>query len=89
MMGAPMKAPAVQGWHSELAEAQERGVSLQHLRRQRKMGIGSPGVKSGRRWFYANGSFAEYLEAKRKAEAAERERPPTRGRRPARPSLTV
>jgi len=87
-MGAPMKRSAIPGWHDEMEEARERGVSLVHLRRQRRARIGPQPTKFGRRVLYRDGGNARYLDKKYEDEQAERERPPTRGR-PARSRLTV
>jgi hypothetical protein len=84
-MGAPMQTPRIEGWHTEAEEAAERGVSLQHLRKQCRAGIGPMPTKFGRRPMYPDGGNARYLEKKHAAEQAERGRPPTRGRRPAPP----
>jgi len=84
-----MKLPNIPGWHTEREEADERGTSLQQLRKQRRLGIGPMPVKFGRRWLYADGGNARYLEKQHAAQQAERERPPTRGRRPTSAGLTV
>jgi hypothetical protein len=61
--GSKNTAPAVQGFHSNTAEAEERGITVLQLQRQAREGIGPLPIKVGHHTYYRDGGFAAYLEA--------------------------
>ena len=67
----PMRALTIEGWHSEAKAAELLGISLETLRRMRRLKSGPKWVRHGRRVLYRDGSEHEYLLGlQAKAEAA-------------------
>jgi hypothetical protein len=57
----PMRALTIEGWHSEAKAAELLGISLETLRRMRRLKSGPKWVRHGRRILYRDGSEHEYL----------------------------
>jgi hypothetical protein len=67
----PMRALTIEGWHSEAKTAELLGISLETLRRMRRLKSGPKWVRHGRRVLYRDSSEHEYLlELQARAEAA-------------------
>jgi hypothetical protein len=61
--GSKNSPPAVQGFHTDRAEAVERGISVQQLKKHARYGVGPLPIKVGQQLYYRDGGFAAYLEA--------------------------